>query len=146
ANARYYTELQGEGEEFVTQFVVLENTNAAQLVPLLRPMVPQNGHMAAHQQSNGLIISDRASNLRRVVELVRRMDRASAQEGQVIPLENASATEVVRMLSTLSQASQAAGAPPVQVIADQRTNSVLLAGPQPTLLQYRAYIAFLDTP
>src|SRR5690606_10833706 len=131
ANARYFTELAGEGEEFVTQLIVLENVGAAQLVPTLRPLAPQNGHLAAHQQSNALIISDRASNLRRVVGLVRRMDRASTQDGQVIPLENASATEVVRMLGALNQAAQAAGAPPVQVIADQRTNSVLLAGPAP---------------
>ncbi|HEY8521196.1 MAG TPA: type II secretion system secretin GspD [Gammaproteobacteria bacterium] len=146
ANARYFTALEGEGEDFVTQVVVLENVGAAQLVPILRPLVPQNGHMAAHQQSNALIISDRASNLRRVVDIVRRMDRASAQEGDVIPLQNASATEVVRMLQTLNQAAQAGGAPAVQVIADPRTNSVLLAGPPATVLQYRAYIAFLDTP
>jgi general secretion pathway protein D len=65
----------------------------------------------------------------------------------VIRLENASADEVVRMLGSLNQAAQAAGgAPPVQVIADTRTNSVLLSGASAIRLQYRALITHLDTP
>src|SRR5204863_8998084 len=73
--------------------------------------------------------------------------KAGTSEIEVIGLENAAADEVVRMLSSLNQAAQAGGgAPPVQVIADNRTNSVLLSGASPSRLQYRALIAHLDTP
>jgi general secretion pathway protein D len=142
ANAR-----TGQGEDFVTQVVVVNNVSATQLVPVLRPLLPQSAHLAALPASNSLIIADRPGNLARIITLVRRMDQAGNQEVEVIALENASAEEVVRMLSSLNQAAQAAGgSPPVQVIADARTNSVLLSGPSTVRLQYRGLIAHLDTP
>jgi general secretion pathway protein D len=142
ANARF-----GAGDDYVTQAVVLENIGAAQLVPILRPLLPQSAHLAAHPTSNALIIADRPQNISRILSLIRRMDQAGTDDVEVVQLENASADEVVRMLSALNQAAQAAGgAPPVQVIADARTNSVLLSGASGSRLRYRALIAHLDTP
>ncbi len=142
ANARF-----GAGDNYVTQALVLDNIGAANLVAILRPLLPQSAHLAAHQPSNALIIADTPANVRRMVELVRRVDTAGTQEVEVIALENASADEVVRMLSALNQAAQAAGgAPPIQVIADLRTNSVLLSGAGLVRVQTRALIAHLDTP
>jgi general secretion pathway protein D len=142
ANARF-----GEGDDYVTQAIVLDNIGAAQLVPILRPLLPQSAHLAAHPSSNALIVADRPNNITRMMSLIRRMDQAGTQDIEVIGLENASADEVVRMLSSLNQAAQAAGgSPPVQVIADTRTNSVLLSGSGAVRLQYRALIAHLDTP
>jgi general secretion pathway protein D len=137
----------GEGDEMVTQVVLLENIGAQQLVPILRVLIPTYGHLAAHATSNSLIIVDRAANMARILSIIRRMDRAGTQGVEVIQLENAAANDVVQMLSTLNQNAQAiGGAPPVQVIADDRTNSVLLSGPEPTRLQYRLLITHLDTP
>jgi general secretion pathway protein D len=137
----------GEGAEMVTQTIKLENVGAAQLVPILRPMIPQYGHLVAHPQSNVLIISDRAANVGRMMSIIRRIDQAGEEDIEVIPLENASATEVVQILSSLNQTAQAAGGPPtIRAIADERTNSVLIAGSQTERLRYRAYIAHLDTP
>jgi general secretion pathway protein D len=137
----------GEGDEMVTQVVLLENIGAAQLVPILRVLIPTYGHLAAHATSNSLIIVDRAANMARILSIIRRMDRAGTQGVEVIPLENAAANDVVQMLSTLNQNAQAiGGAPPVQVLADDRTNSVLLSGPEPVRLQYRLLITHLDTP
>jgi general secretion pathway protein D len=142
ANARF-----GEGDDYVTQAIVLDNIGAAQLVPILRPLLPQSAHLAAHPSSNALIVADRPNNIARMMTLIRRMDQAGTQDVEVIALENASADEVVRMLSALNQAAQAqGGAPPVQVMADARTNSVLLSGSGAVRLQYRGLIAHLDTP
>ncbi len=142
ANARF-----GAGDDYVTQAIVLDNVGAAALVPILRPLLPQSAHLAAHPSSNALIIADRPQNMRRMLELVRRMDQAGTQDVEVIQLENASADEVVRMLGQLNTAAQAVGgAPPIQVISDPRTNSVLLAGNGAVKLQMRAVIAHLDTP
>lgn len=138
---------QGVGDEMVTQVVVLENVGAAQLVPTLRVLIPTYGHLAAHTTSNSLIIVDRAANMQRILNIIRRMDRAGTQGVEVIPLENASANDVVQMLSTLNQNAQAiGGTPPVQVIADDRTNSILLSGPEAVRVQYRLLITHLDTP
>lgn len=137
----------GEGDEFVTQVVKLENVGAAQLVPIVRPLMPQYAQLAAHQQSNMLVIADRASNVDRILSIVRAMDRAADEEVEVIRLENASAAEIVRMLTQLGQTEQAAGgAPAPQVVADERTNSVLLTGSADGRLRYRGLIAYLDTP
>jgi len=142
ANARF-----GEGDDYVSQAIVLENIGAAQLVPILRPLLPQSAHLAAHPASNSLIVADRPQNIERMMRLIRRMDKAGTAEIEVIALENASSDEVVRTLGALNQAAQAAGGtPPVQVIADTRTNSVLLSGASTSRLQYRALIAHLDTP
>jgi len=142
ANARF-----GEGNDYISQAIVLENINAAQLVPILRPLLPQSAHLAAHPASNSLIVADRPQNIERMKRLIQRMDKAGTAEIEVIALENAAADEVVRMLNSLNQAAQAGGgAPPVQVIADNRTNSVLLSGASQSRLQYRALIAHLDTP
>jgi general secretion pathway protein D len=142
ANARF-----GAGDDYVTQAIVLDQIGAAQLVPILRPLLPQSAHLAAHPPSNALIVADRPQNMRRMLDLIRRMDQAGTQEVEVIRLDNASADEVVRMLGALNQAAQAAGgAPPIQVIADTRTNSVLLAGSGAVRLQMRGLIAHLDTP
>lgn len=133
--------------DIVTQTIPLTNVGAAQLVPILRPLQPQYAHLAAAQGSNMLIIADRADNVARLVRIIERIDRAADEEIEVITLENASASEVVRMLGQLAQTAAAAGgAPTVQLIADERTNSVLLSGSANNRLRYRALIAHLDTP
>jgi general secretion pathway protein D len=94
-----------------------------------------------------LIVADRPQNIQRILTLIRRMDQAGTEDVEVVTLENAGADEVVRMVNALNQAAQAGGGPPpVQAIADPRTNSVLLAGSGPSRLRYRALIAHLDTP
>jgi len=148
ANARQIpgVEAGGQGAQFVTRTVELENVGAAQLVPILRPMVATNAHMAAHPNSNMLIIVDRAANMDRVVNVIRRIDQAGLENIEYIPLEYASADRVVQTLASLTQSAQAAGgAPGVTMIADDRTNSVLLRGTASARLPYRALIVQLDT-
>jgi general secretion pathway protein D len=111
ANVRQYADNEplgaGEGDEFVTQVVKLENVGAAQLVPILRPLMPQYAQLAAHQQSNMLVIADRASNVDRILAIVHAMDRGANEEVEVIRLENASAAEIVRMLTQLGRTPHA---------------------------------------
>jgi type II secretory pathway component GspD/PulD (secretin) len=64
------------GSEFVTEIITVKNVSAAQLVPILRPMVNQYGHMAAYPSSNTLMLSDRFDNVRRVEGIIRAFDAA----------------------------------------------------------------------
>lgn len=148
ATARVHPGLAEEtgGDRIVTQVVQLANVGAAQLVPILRPLIPQYGHLAAHPGSNTLIIVDRGSNVDRMLNIIGRMDQSSDEEIEVIRLENASASEVVTMLGALEQGAVTEGIPPMQIAADDRTNSILLSGPTDRRLRYRALIAHLDTP
>lgn len=140
-------EPDAEGAELVTTTIALDNVAAAQLVPILRPMVPTYAQMAAHPSSNMLILTDRANNMDRILSIIRRIDQTGAEDVDFIQLEHASAGDVVQKLSALAQAAQAAGnVAPVQAIADERTNSVLLSGTQSARLRYRAYVMLLDTP
>jgi general secretion pathway protein D len=134
-------------DDMATQVIQVKNVGATQLVPILRPLIPQYGHMVAHAGSNMLIISDRAGNLARMVSIIRRIDMASDDDIEVIPLQNASATEIVRIMTALTQTQRADGVPvTTSLVADARTNSVLIGGDKNDRLRLRTLIAHLDTP
>ncbi|MFU8896285.1 MAG: type II secretion system secretin GspD [Gammaproteobacteria bacterium] len=137
----------GSGDEIVTQVVTIRNVGAAQLVPILRPLIPQYGHLAAHQASNMLIISDRKANVDRLMRIIQRIDMGADAEIEVIPLQHASAGDVVRVVSALQQAASGGDTgKPLGLVADDRTNSVLISGDQDSRLRMRALISHLDTP
>jgi len=134
-------------DDIVTQVIQVQNVGAAQLVPILRPLIPQYGHLAAHPGSNMLIISDRASNVTRMIAIIRRIDQSNDDDIEVVPLQHASSAEVVRVLTALTQTPRADGAPvTTSLVADARTNSVLIGGDKSERLRLRAIIAHLDTP
>lgn len=139
--------LEGPADDIVTQVIEVRNVEAAQLVPLLRPLLPQTGLLAAYPGGNMLIVSDRAANVERLLKIIRRMDQTSDEDIEVLPLEHASASEVVRVLSALSQArGTEGGRRAATLVADDRTNSVLIGGDQAERMRMRGLIAHLDTP
>ena len=134
-------------DDMVTQVVKVQNIGAAQLVPILRPLIPQYGHLAAHPGSNMLIISDRRQNLERMLSIIRRIDLSNDDEIEVVPLQHASSGEVVRVLTALTQTPRADGMPvTTSLVADARTNSILIGGDKKGRLRLRVLIAHLDTP
>ena len=151
AGARQYSGLLSTdgaaSDDIVTQVVTVQNVGAAQLVPILRPLIPQYGHLAAHPGSNMLIVSDRAANVDRMLRIIRRIDQSNDEDIEVVRLEHASAAEVVRVLTALAQTPRADGVPvTTSLVADSRTNSVLIGGERSERLRLRALIAHLDTP
>src|SRR3984957_12024307 len=152
ANARQYPSndlperVSATSDEFVTQVLEVKNVSAAQLIPILRPMIAQYGHLAAYPASNILIISDHASNVNRIMRIIRRIDQASGTEPEIVPLQNASAAEIVRVVNSLYTGANSAEGATVKVVADERSNSVLIAGEQSQRLRVRALVAHLDTP
>ena len=135
-------------DELVTQVVAVNNVSASQLVAILRPLMPQNAHLAAYPSSNTLILADRASNVNRMVRIIKRIDQASDADVEVVAMQNASAAEVVRTMTALNpaQAQAEGGMAPLRVVADERSNSILLAGDKTQRLRARTLIAYLDTP
>jgi len=134
-------------DEIVTQVIDVRNVAAAQLVPILRPLQPAYAHLAAYPASNILIISDRASNVNRMMRIIRRIDQVGDQDVEIFPLQNAAAGEIVRVINALYQGQAAAEAGlATKVVADERSNSVLISGEQAQRLRIRALVAHLDTP
>lgn len=135
-------------DEVVTHVYALENISAAQLVPILRPLVPQAGHLAAYAPSNMLIIADRAANVERLGLLIRKMDQSGDREIEYVRLQHAAASEVVRILTTLSQQdkTQDPSVRPAVVIADERSNSILIGGDKSERQKYLDIVQNLDIP
>ncbi len=135
-------------DEIVTQVIAVKNVSAAQLVPILRPLIPQYGHLAAYPASNMLIISDRASNVSRMARIIERIDQTGDEEIDVIPMQHASAMEVVRIVNQLytTAAAEGGGMPTVKMVADERTNSVLVSGERSQRLRLKTLVTHLDTP
>lgn len=145
--SRMGTEGAAGPDDMATSVVQLRNVGATQLVPILRPLIPQYGHLVAHAGSNMLIISDRAANVSRMVSIIRRIDQASDEDIEVVPLLHASAAEIVRIMTALTQAGRGDGSPvTTSLVADARTNSVLIGGDKNERLRLRTLIAHLDTP
>ena len=135
-------------DQLITRVLKINFINAAQLVPILRPLVAQQGHLAAYSSTNVLIVSDRASNIRRIERIIARMDRETDSDIEIIKLEHAFAAEVVRLLTSLNSVTpeQKGVSAGVKFSADERTNSILLSGDKTSRLKYRAIISDLDSP
>jgi general secretion pathway protein D len=138
--------INSSSDEIVTQVLDVKNVSAPQLVPILRPMVPQYGHLVAVPSGNILIITDHASNVARLIRIIRRIDQVGNQDPEIVSLTNASAAEIVRVVNSLYQGAAASEGVAVKVVADERSNSVLIAGDEAQRLRIRALIAHLDTP
>jgi general secretion pathway protein D len=137
------------GDQLVTKVIEIENVNATQLVPILRPLVAQQGHLAAYAETNVLIVSDRASNIERISRIITQVDQKADSEIEFVQLKYAFASEVVRLLTNLNAANPAqksAAASGVNFSADERTNSILLSGEKNERLKFRSIIAKLDQP
>lgn len=135
-------------DEYVTEVIKLNNISAAKLIPVLRPLVPQQAHMAAYAPSNAIIISDLSSNIDRIRDIINRMDQSAVHQTDIVKLRYGVAENVVGMLDQLtkSEAKQSGGESEVLLVADARTNSVLVSGDELERARIRKLVEYLDTP
>ncbi|MFT5235845.1 MAG: general secretion pathway protein D, partial [Shewanella sp.] len=139
----------GLGDEMVTRIVALYNTEAKQLAPLLRQLNDNagGGNVVNYDPSNVLMISGRAAVVNKLVEIVRRVDKQGDTEVQVVPLEFASAGEIVRIIDALYRStgnkSQMPGQAP-KVVADERMNAVIVSGDEKSRLRVVSLVKKLD--
>ncbi|MCK5001991.1 MAG: type II secretion system secretin GspD [Gammaproteobacteria bacterium] len=136
------------GDALITKVVRMDHVPAAQLVPILRPLVPQQGHLAAYAPTNSLIITDHSGNIQRLMKIIAGVDRPESDELEVIQLKHASAKELVRIVNSLYQKTGGAKneAKKINMAADERTNSILMTGEPSARLKARTTILQLDTP
>lgn len=136
-------------DEYVTQVIRLDNVSAAKLIPVLRPLVPQQAHMAAYAPSNAIIISDIRSNINRMEEIIARMDQSAVKKTEIIKLKYGVATDVVEMLKTLEKSRAGEGADAndeATIVADKRTNSVIVTADELSIERIESLIDYLDIP
>ncbi len=142
-------------QELVTKVVMIKNTPALDLVPILRPLVAKYGHLAGVKSANALIISDHASNIARVEQIIDRLDKSGSEELEVIQLKQAWVGNMVTMLQNLDPARIAQGATQnanentagsIRVVADERSNRLILKGEKSARERIRKLIEELDQP
>ena len=136
-------------DEYVTQVIRLKNVSAAKLIPVLRPLVPQQAHMAAYAPSNAIIISDVRANINRISEIIDRMDESAVKETEIIQLRYGVATDVVEMLKALEKSRTGEGADAndeATLVADKRTNSVIVTADEVSIERVNGLIDYLDIP
>jgi len=139
----------GHGDEYVTRVLQLDQVSAQEILPLVKPLMAKEGHLVAYAPSNVLIVIDRADNVARIAKLINRIDTASHEEVEVVPLQFAAAAEVVQMLKQIDKSTTGKKAVPeraTKYVADERTNSILLSGESAARLRIKTVIAQLDSP
>ncbi len=135
-------------DEYATQVISLKNVSASKVLPVLRPLVPQQSHLAAYEPGNAIIIADTTANIERIRALIQKIDRAAVEGTDVVELKYAQADEMVRMISELYPQKSAAGATQQSwlLVGDERTNSVLVKGPDIDRDRIKELIGRMDRP
>lgn len=137
------------GEEIITRVVKVNNVEVSQLVPILRPLVDnQSGIIAPYPASNVILITDKKSNVRRLLEIIGQVDKADTDSMEVIRLNNGSAKEMSRILMSLIR-DQAKGHDSLRsmpiITADERSNSLLIRGDHQSRQYLKGIISKLDS-
>ncbi len=136
-------------EELVTQVIAAQNVDSADLVKILRPLIPQYGHIAAAAQPNVVIISDHADNIVRLMEMIEQVDVADENEIVVVPLREAWVGALVALLENLAPEQigrNASGPQRIQLIANERNNSLIVRGKPRPMAEILKLVEKLDQP
>ena len=129
-----------------TRLIQVQHGSATELIPLIRPLIPQYGHLAAVSSANAIIISDRSANIERIEDLLRQLDQKGQNDYSVLNLQHAWVMDTAEVLRSAIDRGQAKGATGTQVVADGRTNRLILLGPPAARAKLMALAKSLDTP
>ena len=143
------SENPGRGDEIITRVVQMVNVPVRDLAPLLRQLNDSSGigNVVNYEPSNVLLLTGKASVINRLVDLVRRVDASGAQQRETISLRYGTAKEIADMLNNLTneeQKGQSAPSLAAKVVADNRTNTLILSGSKPARDRTRRLIMQLD--
>ena len=122
-----------DGDEMITRVVPVYNVPVRELGPILRQLNDQagGGNVVSHDPSNVMMLTGRAAVVNRLVEIIERVDRAGDEEVEIVKLKYASASEMVRIIDSINKSqgkAAATGKSEPRVVADDRTNSVIVSG------------------
>ena len=133
-------------EDYVVRLIPVENVAAKEMVNSLRTFVDKNANINFYSPSNHIIVADRRANIDKLVDLVKRLDRPTNRQIEIIHLNHANATEMVELLANLEKSNQDENPDNLNIrfAADTRSNSVLISGGSGNRMRYRSLIAEMD--
>lgn len=133
------------GDEMVVQVVPIHHVSSEQLVPVIRPLMPQWSNVSAYGPSNMLILAGRADNIKRLADIIHQVDSAGANGIDVVPLEYALAMDVVNTIkSLLDNQKTSPNNRQATIAADDKANTVIISGSKTERLKLRILISQLD--
>ena len=139
-----------EGDQIITRVFKLNYESANSLLPVLRPLVSPNNTINAYPGNNTIVVTDYASNIQRISELLDSIDAPTSSDVQTIKLRYAIALDIASMLNKVLDSGSAGGADgsnKTVIMADARSNSLLIRSASPEKIrQIRALVAKLDAP
>ena len=130
-------------DSLATEVIRLSQANARVIAPLLKPLVNKQGHIAAYEATNSIIIADYVGNLSRIKSILLELDKDPADTFELIPLNNTSANEVARILGSMWKGNNEISKN-FSAIAVERTNSILLRGQTGVIEQIKRVVLRLD--
>ncbi|BAV77280.1 general secretion pathway protein D [Pseudomonas chlororaphis subsp. aurantiaca] len=133
------------GDEFVTRVLDLRNANAAEISGVVRPLVSDDAYVAPSASSNALVVSDSASNVERIRQVVSELDQAGNRSFSTVALKHAWASDVARTLNeSIGQTGN--GPSDAKAVGDARSNRVILAGSAQARQRMAALVKAIDVP
>ncbi|KAA5838614.1 type II secretion system protein GspD [Pseudomonas chlororaphis] len=133
------------GDEFVTRVLDLRNANAAEISGVVRPLVSDDAYVAPSASSNALVVSDSASNVERIRQVVSELDQAGNRSFSTVALKHAWASDVARTLNeSISQTGN--GPSDAKAVGDARSNRVILAGSAQARQRMADLVKAIDVP
>ena len=144
-------DLRGDsvGETLATRVIYLTNTQAAEVLGVIRPLMPQSAHAAAVPGVNALVLSDRADSLNQLTSLIRDLDSNVNDSLQVIPLRHVDAERMMELISALVASAGSAqaqgGNNQLKVIADTSSDRLLVKGSPEMIAKVKEMVNQLDT-
>ncbi|KTD61659.1 GspD family T2SS secretin variant LspD [Legionella spiritensis] len=134
-----------QGDDMLVEVIPVQYVPAEQLVPVLRPLMPQWSSISAYIPSNMLILSGRASNIKSLASIIKQVDSSSANGIDIVPLQHTLAMDVANTLKDLVKTQPGSGGrTPTTLAADDRSNSILLSGSRTERIRLRLIISRLD--
>ena len=136
-------------EELVTEIIAVQNVKSEDLLKILRPLIPQYGHIGSVSQPNVIILSDHADNIARLKNIIADIDVAQTNEIVMVPLKEAWVGNVVDILQKVAPdqlGPNAQGPQRIQIIANERNNSLVLRGQTASIAELLQIIEKLDRP
>lgn len=131
----------------VTRVLDLHSVSAMEIIPIIRPLIAQYGHAAASSSGNAVVVSDLADNVERIARLIRELDDASDNDYEVIKLKHAWVGDVSKIIQdTLSGIKGHLPGSNLQVIADERSNRLVIKGNASKRARVRKLVHTLDEP
>ncbi len=143
-------DLRGDsvGEALATRVIYLTNTQAAEVLGVIRPLMPQSAHAAAVPGVNALVLSDRADSLNQLTALIRDLDSNVNDSLRVIPLRHVDAERMMDLISALVSSAgggQAQGSDQLKIIADNSSDRLLVKGSPEMIAKVQEMVNQLDT-